>query len=68
MRYERVKKNMAKHYPQHVSWLDAWGKELVVPKAEWVSSVQMFIDRVDLYVSGGETRCSVVWSVHLFWV
>ena len=30
--------------------------------------VRVFIDRVDLYASGGETRCSAVWSAHLFWV
>ena len=34
----------------------------------WASSVQVFIDRVDLYAPGGETRCSAVWSAHLFWV
>ncbi len=34
----------------------------------WASSVRVFIDRVDLYASGGETRCSAVWSAHLFWV
>ena len=35
----------------------------------WASSVQVFIDRVDLYApGGGETRCSAVWSAHLFWV
>ena len=28
----------------------------------------VFIDRVDLYASGSETRCSAVWSAHLFWV
>lgn len=26
----------------------------------WASSVQMFLDRVDLYASGAEMRCSVV--------
>lgn len=35
----------------------------------WASSVQVFIDRVDLYApGGGETRCSAVWLAHLFWV
>lgn len=35
----------------------------------WASSVQVFIDRVDIYApGGGETRCSAVWSAHLFWV
>lgn len=36
----------------------------------WASSVQVFIDRADLYAprGGGETRCSAVWSAHLFWV
>lgn len=34
----------------------------------WASSVRVFIDRVDLYAEGGETRCSAVWSAHLFWV
>lgn len=34
----------------------------------WASSVRVFIDRVDLYASEGETRCSAVWSAHLFWV
>ena len=34
----------------------------------WASSVQVFIDRVDLYAPGAETRCSAVWSAHLFWV
>ena len=35
----------------------------------WASSIQVFIDPVALYVPGrGETRCSAVWSAHLFWV
>ena len=38
------------------------------PYAQKDGRVRVFIDRVDLYAEGGETRCSAVWSAHLFWV
>lgn len=45
-----------------------WFSRPCAKQKGWASSVRVFIDRVDLYASEGETRCSAVWSAHLFWV